>query len=251
MHSLVAFAESHDPGGVYSEVSAVVDREIRTDANRLIVPNLKNIIGAFAAVGTTGVRARLQSASLRRVNPLYITPTTELLVPPAVHPPWLFPQTPVPLQETEQLYAEEDSNPAAAEQHTVGVLLSDGPVSPVSGDIRTVRATVTGAITAGTWQFSELTLIDELPAGRYAIVGARCVMADGVLFRFVLRGDQKHTPGGLVNQDHDDLEHPLQRRGGLGVWGTFDTTVLPGFEFLGDAAVGSATYDVLMDVIPA
>ncbi len=249
MFSLVAFSESQDPAGAFVNIAAVTDQHVKAVGDKITVPkSLSILIGAAAFVGTVGDKCRQVSPSLRRVNPMQIAPTVELLVPPATHPEWLRPQNAVPLSPDEGLEVEENSNPLAAEQHTVVVALADGPIQPVAGMVYTCHATITLVQLAGAWSLSELTFTDDLPTGIYAIVGARVNAAGAVAFRFVPVG-AAHRPGGLVCQDADDLEIWYQRNGSLGEWCEFDTTQPPSVEVIGSAAAGSATYDVFIDVI--
>lgn len=252
MFHIVGFSESQDEAGAYTKMAAVPnDQTIKTFGDDIQVPEkLNKVLGVTALLGTAGGDARLVSPSLRRVNPLYATPTIELLVPPSTHPKWIRQENPVPLATDEKLNAENNSDPAAAEQHTVIVALCDGPIAPLLGEIYTAKFTITLALVAGQWTFSQLTLIDDLPVGNYAVVGGKIVCATGVAFRFVPVGEMNNVrPGGLVSVDTDDLEDPAFRGGRLGEWFQFMTTRLPGVEILGSAAAGSATYNGYMDVV--
>lgn len=250
MFTTIAFSESQDAAAAFSKLNAVADQHVKTETTRIIVPEFASIlVGAAAFLGTTGQFLRLISPSLRRLNLHHISPVGKLLVPAAVNTPWLNPRHPIPLVPAEALEVEELADPAAAEVHTVIALLSDGAIAPYEGEIRRIRATITLAQLASAWAFSELTLIDELPVGNYDIVGANLVAAGAVAFRLVGKGD-KHRPGGLALQDDDDLIDPLQMKGGMGVWGSFHTTTLPGVEVISSAAAGSATYQMLLDIVP-
>lgn len=247
MH-LCAFSESQDAAAAFVLIAGVADKFVKVIGDRIYVPkDLNKIIGEAAFVGTTGVDAKLESPSLRQVNPLYIKPTVELLVPPATHPEWLHPDKPIQLDTDEGLEAYENADPAAAEQHTVVVLLADEAPAPVAGDIRTIRATATITCVAGAWTFGELTLVEELVTGRYAIVGADVFAANTVAFRFFPKGGG-NQPGGLVTVDMDDIVDSRQRKGGLGTWLEFDTVQLPGIELLGSAA-GAASAVIYLDVV--
>jgi len=221
---------------------------LKVIGDRIFIPKeINRIIGAAAFVGTTGVDCKLESPSLRQLNPHYIKPTVELLVPPSVHPDWLWPSKSIQLDTDEGLEAYENSDPSSAEEHTVVVLLSDSEPAPIVGDIRTIRGTVSITGVKGTWVYGEISLIEELVTGRYVIVGADVFAATSVAFRFVPKGGS-HYPGGLISVDMDDLVHPLQRRGGLGPWLEFDTVQLPGLELLASAD-GAASGVVYLDVM--
>lgn len=249
MHTLVAFSQSQDNVGVYDYMTAVVDQHVKTNGNDIIVPGLRALIGAASLLGATlPGNSRLVSPSIRRQNLRYITATHAGIVPSANSPKWLTPQTPYMLDVNESLNAQSDSNPAAAEQHSIMVVLADGPLNPIAGNMITVRGQITLALVAGAWTFSEINLIDDLPTGKYQCVGGRAVVAAGIAFRFIPVGGT-WRPGGLTVPTVTGIEDPSQRNGALGLWFDFDTTQLPGVEIIGSAATGSATYDVFMDVL--
>jgi hypothetical protein len=246
-HTLL-FSESQDASGAYVNVAAATDQCIKTSGDDVTVPVLNKIIGMAGLVGTAGAQARLTSPSLRRVNPLYITPTQEALVPANPAPRWLFPLAPIPIMTNESLNAQLNSDPAAAEQESIIVQLSDGPQASIAGEIRTIMAQSTVTLVAGSWAFAELTFTDDLPVGDYDVVGARVVAANGTAFRFVPVGSA-FRPGGLCVGDEDNIEDPSQRHGAMGVWFTFNTTQPPGIEIAASAATASATYSVYIDIL--
>jgi hypothetical protein len=247
--TLVAWSESQDEAGAFTPMTACADQHVRTAGDSIFVPEYNTLVGAAALVGTVGQHARLVSPSLRRVNPYHINPVEELLVPgnPASHA--VFPGIAVPLDAGEQIIAENDANPAAAEQHTVLAWLASGALTGQNGAIRTLRATITLVQTAGVWTFSALDFVDEIPTGRYTVVGGHVIAAGAVAWRIVFVG-QWHRPGGLVAQVDDQLGLDIFRAGWLGAWGTFEQATPPVIELLGSAAAVSATYDVYLDVIP-
>ncbi len=249
MFTVVAYSESQDEAGAMTRMAAVADQHIRAAGDDIVVPPFNNIIGAASMCGAAVPHeARLVAPSLRRTNPYYITPVELAIVPGTVPAMVLHPESPVPLELNETLNAENSANPAAAEQHTVVVLLSDGAIQPVTGPIRTINAEVTLALVAGAWVFSALTLPDALPVGDFKVVGARLVAAAATAFRFVPVG-AAHRPGGLVANTVAGQDPYGQRMGILGEWFTFNTVNPPGVEVLSSAAAGAATYQMYIDIM--
>lgn len=249
MFSLVAFSESIDPNGIHTRMAAVPDQTIRTTGDQVTIGEMNMIVGAYATVGTLGDECRLISPSLRRFNPLYITPV-ELALSPPTHSKMVYHgDNPIPLKTNEALEVENNSNPAAVEQQSVVVWLSDGPQVPVTGDIYTVNLNTTITLLAGEWAFAELDFPDSLPVGQYSVVGARCEVANGVAFRFAPIGSAVR-PGGVCAPDVGGIDPYNQRWGRLGNWFEFNTVQPPGVEILSSAAAGAATYDIFIDVIP-
>lgn len=248
MHTTVAFSEALDEAGVFANLAAVPDQHIRTQGDFIYVGSQNKIIGELAAVGALGDLCRLVSPSIRRINPFYIE-CVELAIDPAGDVFNVFhPNAQIPLDPNEGLECESNANPAAAEQHTAVVFLSDGNVNPVTGDIRSVRFVINVAQVAGAWAMSEIVLQDDIPVGNYQVVGASMVVDGANAFRFIPIGGS-HRPGGIPSPDQESAVPFYQRYGRLGVWFTFNSVQLPAVEVLGAAAAGAADYEGIMDVI--
>ena len=251
MHTLVAFSESIDPGGVEVNLAAVPDQEVRTTGDEIVVPaDYNQVIGALGCIGTTGVRAKLVSPSLRRVNPYEIYNFIALLSPTGRNNFGMHPGNPIPLETNESLEALVTSDPVAAEQESVVVFLSQGALNPVLGMIRPVRFTATLTLIAGEWAFGGINFIDDLPVGNYNVVGGSLAVNNGVAWRFVPVGGN-HRPGAPCYSAETQESDPVFRNGKLGNWFQFNTTQPPSVEVLASAAAGATTYSGVMDVLPA
>lgn len=250
MFTTVAFFESLDPAGAFVNIAGVADDHVRVDGDLIRVPpELPNLAGVGALFDAPVITpaARIESPSLRAVHN-YETNLIEQALPfgdpPVFHS---FARNPIPLAGDESIDALALSNPAVPEQHFVIALFSDGPPTPVEGPIYAVRATGQNVGAAGVWTTSTLTFDDELPVGRWSIVGLRVIAATGIFARFVFVGGI-WRPGAPIVADADTPDVPDFRKGMLGVWGTFHTNQPPQLEIL-DAAGGVP--DVILDVIPA
>lgn len=252
MFHLAAFSEDIDPAGAYAYLTAAAaEQTLTTSGDDIMVPTeFPNIIGAIATLeGTADLYARLISPSLRRIGYLMVPFSVDVVAITDGRKNYLWPENPIALSPYEQLNAQINSNPAAAVEQSVLVFLSDGSVTPITGEIHHIAATAASLTTvSASWALTTLSLTDDLPAGRYAVVGATCTGANAVAFRFVPAGGGPR-PGGLVLLDEDDNEHPLQRNGGLGTWFEFDTTQLPKMELLCGDTAGAGAYNVILDVI--
>ena len=250
MFSVVAFSESQDLAGAWGNVAAVPDAHVSTNGDTLYVPSWgTRFLGAIAYVGTLGTNARLRSPHLEGLNPHYIRPLHLALYPADNAPDDLYLNGGPILADGEGLRCEFEANPAAAEQETCVVFLADKIPVPVVGEIVTIEATITLALVAGAWSFSELTLVHDLPTGAYDVVGARAEIDTAVAFRFIPQGGY-HRPGAIVNNSfNDSYKNNSFRYGNLGTWLTFDQRNLPGVEVISSAAAASATYDLHLDII--
>jgi len=249
--TMVAFYEEVDPAGAFNALTAIPDQHVYTEGDNLTVPSLAQIVAISAGVCSGGDQlARLVSPSLRGIGRYMIHPLNggvDADIEPDADPKVIdLRASPVPLVVNEQLNAEVNSDPTAAEGQWVVLLLSDGPITPVTGDIRTVRATAAITLTAGQWTNGNITLDEDLPVGTYQVVGMRALSAGLVAARLVFRGGA-WRPGCLGCDDPQDNSHPIFRYGQLGVWGEFPHNVVPSVDFLSITA--DTAEELFLDLI--
>lgn len=249
MHHTVVYHANHDPDGAFTELPAVKDPQMSRDGNAYNVPAYNYLLGAYACLGSLGADCRLRSPSIDNLNPLYLTGNSLQITPIMPKENFMRAAQPIMLSPDEALTVEENSNPAANERHSAVLFLGEGAITPVSGDIRTIRAqTESAALVVDAYNELSLSFPDRLPTGRYSVVGARVECADGVAFRFAPIG-QAWRPGGLTVET-EAVDDPWQfRNGGLGVWFEFTHRDIPSLEIWSSAAVGATVYNVYLDVI--
>lgn len=237
MHHLGAFYESKDPGGALLPLNVVREEMFFTVGDDFRVPDaLPNIIGAAALFNdASAVRGQVQSPSLRVLANLDIEPIILAAVfgaPPEV----LFHgESPIPLTPDEALNFAAESDPAGVVAHYGLVWLSDGPQSPVSGRMFSVRATATVQQTVDTWENGNLVFAQALPAGTYQVIGMRARSSDGVGARLVFP-EQVARPGVPVVNAIGDEDPTSFRFGKCGVFGEFPHTNPPTVDVLGGVA---------------
>ena len=114
--------------------------------------------------------------------------------------------------------------------------------------VMTHMAIGTGTTTAvaASWTTISLTWDNQLPVGRYALVGGHFTSATGVAWRTIFE-DQMARPGGLAVDAGNERTATMFRKGGLGIWGTFDSNRMPVFEVLCSAADTAQT--LLIDFV--
>lgn len=250
---LGAFSESQLDDGTFQAQAAVEDDIVFTSGDDLRVPrSLDRLLGAVGFIGdqAAATRGRIVAPSLRgflnvEIIPLYPTE------PPASqnHVMDIWPRSPIALAVGESINYESDGggNGAAAQDCSALVWLGDGPVQPVDGDMRTVRATTVVVTVQRQWSSATLVFAEDLPAGRYAVVGAR--FQDGNLgagrLIFVEGGGRPGTVG-CTTLLAADLKG--SRRGGWGVWGEFDINQPPSAEFLSLGGTDTNP-DVYLDIM--
>jgi len=219
----------------------------------IVVPKFRHLIGAYAGHGVTAVagsgsQAYLDAPSLRRVTRNEIPAIDDFATFPLPGVVQLFPTSPLVLDEGESLNAYlANTAVAAAGIGMIAALLADGPVAPVKGEIRTILLTSVVVGTLVTWSSGPLTLAYDLPAGRYQVVGARCIAgATSQVFRLIFP-EQWNRPGGVSARTIVDPDIPLQRAGNLGVWGEFTHRVLPRLEVLNVETVANPS--IYLDIL--
>lgn len=243
MFTLVGFSESQDSASL-TNVAALADPHIRVSGDDIVVPANLNYVGGVYAIGADTTRAQLVSPSIRRRYPFEIVPV-EVAAEPA-DPVKYFPlfDNPIQLDPDESLNAQAAENNASAGRSTVLVWLCDGATSPITGaEIFTIRATNTSTLTAYAWTNGALTFNDTLPAGDYALVGARASSAGLIAFRFVF-SQYAWRPGAIGMDTVGEVGAPIFRFGKLGEWGQFSHNTPPTVDFLSLSADTSQTVDL-------
>jgi hypothetical protein len=117
----------------------------------------------------------------------------------------------------------------------VFALLSDGPVTPVNGEIYTVRVTSATTLSVNNWTNGTLVFDQQLPVGKYAIVGAHFYGTNLLAYRFVFQGSTPR-PGGLAVSSANFQPFTNSRFGAWGVFGEFSHNTPPTVDFFGVAA---------------
>lgn len=225
---------------------------------------------AVAGVSVNLVDVRMQSPSQLPFPYINLNPNnrgTAFGNPPRV---WDFSQAPIPLKMTEELDCFATQNAAGAQTVYIACLFSDGlrtplpvPMNPAGivnspltpGRVFTVHGTASATLTAGNWTQITPTLDQALPAGQYALVGARAFSATALFFRMYPQLSPQWRPGGIAVQAYDQIDPPNQRQfpetataaGDWGTWLTFYQNTVPKVEFFSTAA--DVAEEVWLDLV--
>lgn len=240
MFGLVGWSTSVDTSGVLTNAAGLADQSVRINGNDIIVPNeIPYLVGAYA-VGPSVTRAQLQSPSLRRVLNFEIAGVDANALPtPPISIPSIW-NNPIKLDGQEALDALFAESGAGASRGTILAWLADGPVQPVSGDIRSVRVTAATTLVANAWTNAALTFDQSLPAGRYQVVGGRFFSTNLQAWRCVFVGGV-FRPGTIGMQTASQDEPDMWRMGNFGVWGEFNHNTPPTIDFLANGADAAQT----------
>lgn len=253
MFTTIAWNEGRVAATAIEPVDVTDDDHVIGVGDDFYVPKLNKLIGVYAGAGITAgtagpSQAYLDSPSLRRVTRQEVSILDCFATTPTRSHVKMFPQNPLTLDEGEALNAYlANTAVIALARGIVAAFLADAAIVPVKGEIRTILCTsvVTGLL--GVWSSGPLTLAYDLPAGRYQLVGARCLAGlTAQVFRFIFP-EQWARPGGVSSRLIVDPVMEDFRSGNLGVWGEFTHRALPRLEILNVETVANPT--VFLDVI--
>ncbi len=253
MFTVVAFDDARAAAqAVLLALAGAVDQHVTVIGNDITVPDLNKLVGVQFIHGTQALPGALTLAQLR-------TPSMLALLLKDIDKSWdsngildsenieLFLDDPLELKVGEQLEAWMANGAVVAARGIAAVLLADGPLAPVKGDIRTVRCTSVTPVVADVWTLGVLNPQQQLPVGKYQVVGMSCVSpAEAGWARLIFTGSS-WRPGCPIRTDVNNPEIPEFRNGKMGVWGEFNSNTIPRLEVLSIAAV--ANPDVYLDLI--
>jgi len=236
MFQTAVFHENIDTA-VLDYITAAADPSMRVIGDDILVPGIANLAGAIG-VGATLNQVRLESPSLRRrtlldVEPVNIGAEPTLAGPTGLFHDWF--ERPIPLVVSEALNAQINQGAGVAERETVVVWFIDALEPVPDGPMFTVRCTNASTLGAYAWTNGALTFTQSLPAGRYALVGARARSAGLIAFRFVVPGGT-WRPGGIGCDLCGDGEVGRFRYGQAGVWCEFEHDLPPTADFFSVSA---------------
>lgn len=223
------------------ELDAEDDDHIKVADGDIYVPELNKLVGVYALHGHHEVgkplTCRITSPSLRAVWPLDIARCSGAAGVMDDSSIAMFPEDPIPLVAGEAISALMTNEAVVNSRGIVGLFFADGALRPVHGEIRTLAFTSTLTGTAHTWTSGPLEAAQNLPVGRYQLVGARVIEHECPgIFRFILTG-YSWRPGGIITYRERMSDYDWFRRGKLGVWGEFREFQLPRLEVLSPPAV--------------
>lgn len=234
MFTLVAF-DGSITSQVLLQLTAMPDPHVSIISGNLVVPrDLASIVGLYGK-GVDVARVQVQSPSLRQLLQPEVSPLDVNALPTAPSRLQDYRFTPIQVAPDEQVQVNVANAAAGANRISVLMWLADGPIQPISGDVRSVRVTSATTLVANAWTNGVLAFDQTLPAGRYSVVGGRFFGTTLVGFRLVFPG-YSWRPGGIGLANATLEESDLSRNGNMGSWGEFNHNTPPTIDFFGTAA---------------
>jgi hypothetical protein len=254
MFHTAAFWESIDHAGALGEIAAAAGEQVLfvTGDDIRVPDDVSQLVAAAPVLALGANEGRLVSPSLRRIVNPQLVPINSLtdgnVEPQTPHVVHDWRRNPIPLSPGESLNALCDCNSTAAADQSIVVWLADGPITPVEGvPIYPVRCTGAATLVAGAWTNGALTFAQDLPSGRYAVVGFRAQGATLVAARLVFRGGSAR-PGVLGTDVESDDDWAGFRYGQFGIFGEFDANTPPTFDALANDA--DTAQEFVLDLTP-
>jgi hypothetical protein len=247
-----AFQASIANDGLLHQLTEIPDSILPASGAGLLSNALAYIM-AVGYVGTSLVAGQFQAPSLRDYGNLDTQPInigTAFQSPVNLDD---FSMKPIPAAVSEEWDMFASQNNAMNAEVISGFLWSsNGQIDPVPPK-KVVQVHWNASITlvANKWSIIQMTMAQPLAAGTYALIGARCLTAGALAFRFVPSGGVSATtnrPGGIAVQAEGSQDWPRQRRGGWGTWLQFTNTTLPQIEVFSRSADTSEEGDI--DIVP-
>lgn len=235
MFTLAGWSESQDTAGILTEMAAIPDQHITTENDDIVVPEwASNLIAAYP-IGANITQAQISSPSLRKGLLLDCPFLADNITPDGANALVDLISNPKKLEPSEGLRALVAEAAVGAEQDSLFVWLADKLEDMPAGEVVWVRCTSTTTLTPYAWSLCNLNFTQQLPAGKWAIVGARMFGASAIVFRFVLPGSA-HRPGGIAFTSEAQTQVFINEPAVLGKWGEFDHRFPPQMEVIADAA---------------
>jgi hypothetical protein len=243
----ILFMEDVDNAALAGLTPAAGEQTVFVTGDDARVPTDFNQIVAYHLVGSAITRGQITSPSIRAIAPIEVLPIDDAAEPTSNFPPQKQLDNPVQLESGEALNFNTTNSGAAATEQYGFVWLADSPVTPFTGG-NIMHVLATGAITAtvDTWTDGQLTLADDLPNGRYAVVGFRAEGTSLVAARLIFTG-QAMRPMVIGYDDEADIEDEIFRDGKMGILGEFDHDSPPRLEVMCVAA--DTTQQVILDIV--
>lgn len=237
--SLIGYYESASNSAL-ALITAIADQHVTVSGDDITVPELDQVLGAFF-MSPSIEEAQLSSPSLRRFilhdfHPLWTLDYLSQLYP-QYHD---FKENPLQLERGEKLNVLIN-NGGNSEGNYGLVWICDGTPVPAKGQIRTIRATLTGSDSSMVWKNAAITLSQTLPVGRYAVVGMLARPGNEqqlIAARLVFVGGS-WRPGIMGGMARIDLRPQIFRNGNLGIWGEFESDQPPTIDYLSKGDTGT------------
>lgn len=207
-------------------------------------------IRAALAYGVGMNRPRFSTPGLRRLPLPQIRPAGITAAPASPSPIEWIPEEFAPkVLKNEGFVVQTTNTNAGAQDHRAAVWLESAFEAAPVGPCWTIRCTGAVVTAANVWASGVLTVVDQLPQGRFAIVGMSVWGTNVTLARLIFANGGLR-PGVLGTRTVEAVLYPQDnfRFGRQGLFGYFENTTVPQLELLSEGV--TTTQEVFLDVVP-
>ena len=237
-----AYYSSVSATGSDTELAALQDQILTISNNRFLFRENRRLLWG-SAIGTSVYNASISAPSFSNITTPYLSYGIEQSDNPTNLPAvedWTM--SPFNLAAREELSFRVSGTAGGVVEDNYGILgIEFNPVPAPRTSYYCLRGTSTTAAVANSWTELSVTWQNQLPAGRYAVVGGNGVSVGGIGFRFIIQ-DQLPRPGGLCTTQFVNQNWKGFSNGYLGNWGEFESFVMPGVEILNETTTADHTF---------
>jgi hypothetical protein len=218
-----------------TNVPPIQDDILSIQNSHYLLPQNMSVAAAYASSVTLS-RARINSPTVRQINPSYIHPINVALLPANDPNVQIFPPGFLSLLGQEEVQIEATSGLAMGNENCYALLWLYTQMTPViPNDIHWCRFTSTATATASAWTTISYSLETGLPPGEYAMVGSFVQGTTQIAHRWIF-DNQYYRPGFLSTAALGNRGFFEQYRFSFGEMGRFRTFSLPRLQTLCNAA---------------
>lgn len=229
-----------------TDLDAVAD-DIIVRQNDHFFPSVDLQLLWATAMSANMNRSRIVSPTLRQVTNPQIRPIINAATPGDDEAVADYRSNPFRLPRLEEIAVESSSDICMGTEQALALLGVTAGMQPApAGNVFTLRGTSSTASVALTWTSVTTTWDDTLPEGRYAVVGLTAVGATEVAARLIF-DEQMWRPGATAVAAIGNRIPALFQKGGLGMWGMFNSWAMPIVQVLNTAAVSTHTF--FLDIV--
>lgn len=248
MHHFTLFVGSVAQNAALAAIPAPVDSYLTQFTSSVYTPprNMK-VMRAYARGGAATV-FRFDSPNLRPIGPPEIQPFNTSAEPTDLPPIQDYGLNALDWLQNDPLSILCSRAGAGAEVCQAGLWVAPTYVQESHGPTRAVKFTASATLTTTTWVPSQLTLAQNLPPGRYRILGMSIQGATTFAGRLIIPGETMR-PGTIAQDTAGEYDSGMFRYGNFGDFGEFESYAPPIAEFVGLSA-GADTPTVWLDLQP-
>ena len=232
MHHLALFAETLTLTADYKNVAAVNDGVLFSEGDDIRVDDDYSYLRGAMVLNAADQQyvARLTSPTLRLIGDESILAAPYDDDPDNIDTLYYPPESPLKLGGNESIRLQALSLASAPTASLIvgALLLGTGATAEVTGQFRTVEFTSTSiAPAAVAWSNRQITFSQELPNGRYRVLGCLVLGTAGLTAFRLLFPAQSMRPGWFCQNNLGTTYPQNLMSGRFGVWGEFSINQPP------------------------